>query len=83
MYQKGNLFYADFKGEDGKRKRKSFPTELAAKRYENRMRAANPSQGETSPVVSPISPRGKGQPPTVVTSPVASLRRSGRRSHKP
>jgi hypothetical protein len=47
MYQKGDKYYADWRDQEGKRKRRSFPTALGAQRFENQQKAAkasNPSQ---------------------------------------
>ena len=47
MFQKGDKYYADWRDQGGKRKRRSFPTALGAQRFENQQKAAkasNPSQ---------------------------------------
>ena len=47
MYQKDGKYYADWRDQGGKRKRRSFPTALGAQRFENQQKAAkasNPTQ---------------------------------------
>lgn len=40
MYVKGNLYFADWRDRKGVRRRKSFPTESAARAYEDAQKAA-------------------------------------------
>jgi hypothetical protein len=56
MYIKGNKFYADWKDEDGHRRRKSFSTAKAALAYQGAQRKSNPirAKRESRPSSSPL-----------------------------
>ena len=54
MFQKGGLYYADWRDEKGVRKRKSFPTALGAERHETKMKCASNPSG-AAPLATPAA----------------------------
>ncbi len=65
MFQKGQKFFADWRDQEGRRKRKSFPSARVALKYETEQKATVQSDGrltEPAPVKPAVPIRWEDDP---------------------
>ncbi len=74
MFQKGGKFYADWRDQNGVRKRKSFPTAKIALNFEGQQKAETRSKWR----LAKVSPTGPAAPVRWEDDPLIRLIGSGR-----